>query len=363
MNLVYLSPVAWSSFAQRPHKFVEWFHQKTNGEVLWIEPYPTRLPKISDLTRLKLNQSRECSNIPSWISLVNTKSLPVEPIKSLSWINQKIWAGLFNEIDKFCLNKECIFVFGKPSRLAVSVMDRYLKYPSLYDAMDDFPAFYDGISQKSMERVQRQLVSKVDTLWSSSTHLKDYWETYHPNVILVNNGFDEGKIFLKKNGIKPEKVFGYVGTVAGWFDWDWVAELAKLRPTDEVHIHGPIYGSVPFDLPKNIKFFDQCDHSEAVKKMSSFDVGLIPFKCNQLTLSVDPIKYYEYKAVGVPVVATNFGEMRLRDKEQGVFISKSKQDIQTIIESSLNYKKDELILKSFLSNNSWKSRFDSTRLF
>lgn len=44
MQLVYLSPLPWDSFSQRPHQFVEWFHNKHGGEVLWIDPYPTRLP-------------------------------------------------------------------------------------------------------------------------------------------------------------------------------------------------------------------------------------------------------------------------------------------------------------------------------
>ena len=33
MQLVYFSPVPWASFAQRPHKFVEWFHARCGAIV------------------------------------------------------------------------------------------------------------------------------------------------------------------------------------------------------------------------------------------------------------------------------------------------------------------------------------------
>jgi hypothetical protein len=53
MRLIYLSPVAWNSHIQRPHQLVEWFHNETAGEVLWVDPYPTRLPLWRDLRAIR----------------------------------------------------------------------------------------------------------------------------------------------------------------------------------------------------------------------------------------------------------------------------------------------------------------------
>ena len=38
MQLVYFSPVPWASYAQRPHKFVEWFHARRVLKVRWVDP-------------------------------------------------------------------------------------------------------------------------------------------------------------------------------------------------------------------------------------------------------------------------------------------------------------------------------------
>ncbi len=52
--------------------------------------------------------------------------------------------------------------------------------------------------------------------------------------------------------------------------------------------------------------------------MAEFDVGLIPFKQNALTAAVDPIKYYEYRALALPVISTDFGEMHERGDLPGL---------------------------------------------
>ena len=52
MKLVYVSPLQYGSFSQRPHRFVEYFNNRTNGQTLRIEPYPGRFPRLSDFRLL-----------------------------------------------------------------------------------------------------------------------------------------------------------------------------------------------------------------------------------------------------------------------------------------------------------------------
>jgi hypothetical protein len=44
--------------------------------------------------------------------------------------------------------------------------------------------------------------------------------------------------------------------------------------------------------------------------VSSFDVGIIPFRINPLTEATNPVKVYEMLAAGLPVVATDLPELR-----------------------------------------------------
>ncbi|HUU89932.1 MAG TPA: glycosyltransferase [Phycisphaerae bacterium] len=49
-----------------------------------------------------------------------------------------------------------------------------------------------------------------------------------------------------------------------------------------------------------------------------FDVGLIPFKINELTKAVNPIKLREYLAAGLPVVSTPLPEVAAYDGLVGI---------------------------------------------
>lgn len=367
-GLVYLSPLPWSSFEQRPHKFVRWFHLRTGGKVLWIDPYPTRLPKLSDLKRFRMSENSP-TEVPEWLEVVRPNSLPIEPILGSGVINRLIWRNTLIKILEFSNSCNIIVALGKPSALANQVLDMLPGVLSLYDAMDDFPAFYAGISQRAMKAMMAReayLIEKATTLVVSSTTLYERWVKMRPDVKLIPNGLDIDtlpSVELRTPPSRPPYRFGYVGTIGAWFDWSWLIELAKSRPNDEFLIVGPILSGSPYEIPLNIKLKPACKHSEAVILMQTFDVGLIPFVCNKLTSSVDPIKYYEYRALGVPVLSTAFGEMLLRISEPGTFISESLGDVAELASQALHWTFTKNEIEDFAEASSWSSRFDTLELF
>lgn len=364
MNLVYLSPVPWSSFAQRPHKFVSWFHASTGGSVLWVDPYPTRFPCLSDFRRLGASPDRENDTNPNWLSVINPSALPIEPLPGSGLVNAIMWRSLLRDIDNFVRRKNYLLVIGKPSVLALTVLKRLKGCMSLYDAMDDFPAFYTGISRVAMRWREAKLVSHVDGIWASSSVIKHRWSRIGANVQLVQNGLDAATIpmFTGRHEPTSKKILGYVGSVATWFDWDWVIALAKVRSDDVVRLIGPVSCLIPTGLPNNIEMLPACSHQMAIEAMQKFDVGLIPFKNNILTASVDPIKYYEYRTIGLPIISTCFGEMAFRFDEAGTFISQGLQDIAGLVEKALQYSATNDSIQKFRDVNTWDYRFDNANI-
>lgn len=364
MNLVYLSPVPWDSFAQRPHKFVEWFQSRTGGQVLWLDPYPTRLPKLVDFRHRPTPLATKSKDSCEWISVARPTALPIEPLPGLSSINRFLWSAIFSQVRDFLKGNDSLIVAGKPSILASILLSEHSTTPSLYDAMDDFPAFYTGASRAMMKRREIQLIRKCGHIWVSSTRLHQRLSEIRPDLELVRNGL-EPTLFVEAAKTKTEegkKVFGYVGTIATWFDWAWVIKLANARPKDVVRLIGPISTPLPAQLPVNVELLPPCSHEDAIRAMNDFDVGIIPFKNNLLTASVDPIKYYEYRATGLPVISTDFGEMTLRHDSQGTFISSSVQDIEELAGRALLHRDRVEFVSSFVTANSWNERFDRTEL-
>lgn len=364
MRLTYLSPVPWASFSQRPHKFVEWFNRRTGDAVLWVDPYPTRFPSLSDFRRLKTKEDRQKGAPPPWLRVITPTAVPIEPLPGSGWLNALLWKRLFNELDAFASNHPTMLAIGKPSALGLAVLERFKGRRSVYDAMDDFPAFYSSFSRLAMRWREQQLVRRVSTVLASSTALKQRWSPSSTDVRLVHNGLDPNVLPPPKlnDATRTSMVLGYVGTIASWFDWDWIIKLAKARPADVVRLIGPVFTPVPSTLPQNIKILPPCNHQAALIAMQDFDVGLIPFKRNNLTASVDPIKYYEYRALGLAVISTGFGEMALRSDEEGVFISWGEQDISDLIQNAIYCRAGADYAHKFAEDNSWDKRFDEARI-
>lgn len=360
-NLIFISPVPWASFAQRPHKFVSWFHERHGGNVLWIEPYGTRFPVWSDLRRVRKVGRKEPANpVPDWLSVLHIPHCPIEPLPGSGWLNGFLWRSTVIDAVNFSSSGECMIAVGKPSVFALGLLKALPGTISIYDAMDDFPAFYSGISSIAMKRREKQVVAQVDKVWTSSTLLYERWLNVHNDVRLVRNGLDIDIITSIDPASKVSRrtVFGYLGTIGNWFDWEMIITLAKAVPEDVVRIIGPVHKPAPSTLPRNIELLPPCNHSKAIGQMARFDVGLIPFMKNVLTDSVDPIKYYEYRALGLPVLSSDFGEMRYRSHEKGVYLVSDLSGLEAAakeIRLGLTLKSIDI---AFAEANSWISRFD-----
>jgi glycosyltransferase involved in cell wall biosynthesis len=63
------------------------------------------------------------------------------------------------------------------------------------------------------------------------------------------------------------------------------------------------------DLP-NVRLLGHKAYSELPAYLNCFNVAVIPFKNNELTRGVNPVKLYEYLAAGKPVVSSDLPEVR-----------------------------------------------------
>ena len=364
MQLIYFSPVPFFSFTQRPHKYVQWFHERTGGNVLWVDPYPTRFPVWRDLqsSHKKLRShpgSIRVSSAPEWLTIASAPALPIEPLPGSGAINGFLWRRLHQQIDLFLKDGNCQIVVGKPSELALQVLDKYPDVFSIYDAMDDFPAFYQGFSRLSMARREQAVANRVSCVLVSSTMLAERFSRLGSRVVVALNACAiESLPFMHEKKQKPKQaVLGYVGTMGHWFDWKLVFSLARTHPSMRIRLIGPVYTAPPAGIPLNIELLPACDHACAIQWMQGFSVGLIPFIQNELTASVDPIKYYEYFALGLPVLSTRFGEMAFREGLPGVFLVDHQDNLTAHVEAALSYEYCMKDVNVFRTENSWNSRF------
>lgn len=317
MDLIYFSPVPWNSIAQRPHFFIKEAIKKGFDNIIWINPTPSRFPELTDLRRVLSPFEASSFDIPPQVQVISPRLIPIEPFNiGYKLLNKKKLDTIVTEIRSEIKHESRHIVIGKPCLLAEKVMSEIDFTSTSLDIMDDFPCFFSGLSKLSVGKTLERMIKQVDFCIYSSTSLGEKYSLAGLKSMLVLNACDEH--FLKnaqgreRNPSTDKLVFGYVGTVATWFDWDVVLNLSSQFPESEIHIVGPNYSSAPSSLPRNVKLFPAIEHSKVSEVIATFDYGLIPFKQSELTESVDPVKYYEYLAHKIPVISTPFGQMKYR---------------------------------------------------
>jgi glycosyltransferase involved in cell wall biosynthesis len=365
MRLIYLSPVPWHSFSQRPHELVRYFHARTGGRVLWVEPYPGRFPTLSDLlTPRPTSGGKEC-DIPAWLTMIQPRALPIEPLPFSTTINRLFWGEIESDVDRFA-GDSAVLGIGKPTTLALQLLQKKNFGASFYDAMDNYPAFYRGWSRLAMMNRERKVIKSVSTVLVSSSALEYRLRPQAGDVRLVMNACAADRLppiptsAVLGGGQRP--VIGYVGTIGSWFDWELVIALAKSSPKIEFLLIGPVYVRPPA-LPHNVRLEQALPHTEALRAMTQFNVGLIPFIRNALTACVDPIKYYEYRALGLPVLSSAFGEMAQRRRSDGVYLINRNGNMAELLSQALAGCTTAEHTAHFRMNNSWESRFDRAGIF
>lgn len=293
---------------------MEWAHTRFDCQVLWVEPYPIRLPRLSDAKRLlhrfkadkKQLQALAWKNAP-WLQVLQPPSLPLEPLPGGAAVCSWIQHSLRQHLQELLEDAQTWLTIGRPSGMALTLCQKQQGNRVLYDVMDDMAQFNRGISREWVEHTHQQLTQQVETVWGSSQRIvqKLSAATRHP-PILVRNGVNLSMVSsLEQRTTSTAKpllryqqslIIGYVGTLAAWFDWAILIRLAKALPKAQFHIYGPLEGIHPPDLPSNVELRGPIAHESISGLMRTWHAGLIPFLKNELTQSVDPVKYYEYRA-------------------------------------------------------------------
>ncbi|HEY0742379.1 MAG TPA: glycosyltransferase [Chryseosolibacter sp.] len=105
------------------------------------------------------------------------------------------------------------------------------------------------------------------------------------------------------------KVLGYFGNIERRTDFNLLASVVEQLQDWHLVMAGPYdLTYVPENFLKHprIHFPGSFTHEEAPSVIKRFDIAIIPFKCDEVSNGIYPLKLYEYLAAGKPVVSTNF---------------------------------------------------------
>jgi glycosyltransferase involved in cell wall biosynthesis len=293
----------------------------TRNRVLWVNSIGMRRPTASgrDLRRLFFKLRRAltgCVEVEPNLFVINPLVLPLPGVGIAERLNAAV---LSVQLRRLCrrlgMTRPILWTFlPYVNRLVGRLGERMV----IYHCVDDYAEF-TGVPREALRLMEEDVARRAQIVFTSSEQLCSERRALNPNTHFISHGVDvthfskaldpATSVPQDMRGL-PRPVIGFFGLVADWVDLNLVAEAARLRPDWRFVLVGRtvVDTKVVKGLP-NVCLLGQRPYESLPAYCRAFDVGVIPFRINTLTVRANPLKLREYLAAGLPVVATPLPEV------------------------------------------------------
>lgn len=339
--------------------------------VIWVETIGLRMPKLN-----LYDFRRAVNKVSGWLSSdkVQTDALPknlhiVDPVQIP--YNQVGIIRIFNRNSIIRKLAKFQAVGGRRKRVIITtwpflgnIIGCLNESLSIYYRVDDFSEF-PGVNKSAIRKLEDELISTVDIVIATAENLTKVKKKAE-HVKYLPHGVDyehfsgrNSNVGIDASMIKsiPSPRIGFFGLLNSWVDFELLSRVARSRRDWSFIIIGPSQLSQS-DLPNlsNMHFLGPVKYEELPLYAKFFDCAIIPFKVNELTQSVNPLKLMEYFSLGLPVVSTPINEVVKFRKD--VSIASGHKGFEGAIEAALKNDNPEAqnSRRLIAMENSWKKK-------
>lgn len=201
-----------------------------------------------------------------------------------------------------------------------------------YDCIDDVALYAGHASLERFLEYERRLVECSDAVFVTAASLEERLRRIDAAkpVFRLPNGvdFEWFQQHVSRRSTPedirtiPRPIVGYMGSIADWMDYDLVARMADRRPDVSFVFVGPVdypKRAIRLERSSNVYWLGKKEYQDVPVYIGSFDVCWIPFLGGRIVQHTNPIKLYEYFALGKPVVTTPMAEVEPYRMERLVY--------------------------------------------
>ena len=197
----------------------------------------------------------------------------------------------------------------------------------IYHVVDEYSAYPTLTAEQAAQQKQldHALTARADLVFCTARSLVEARRPINPNTHYMPNAVDYRAFqqMLADPSLQPpagmtdlpRPILGVIGGINAKLDLTLLAELAERRPDWSLALVGPLsYGLDDGEVTRlralrNVHFLGPVPPERVPATIAACDVCLIPYRLNEQTRHVNPLKVYEYLAAGKPVVGTALPEL------------------------------------------------------
>lgn len=290
------------------------------NRILWVNSLHNRRPRVS-----RKDASRVWQKLQEFfrgVEAVEPNIWQITPLY-LPWLGSALMRSinaallrwqLLGAMRRLGLRDPITWTFAPTSGDIAGTLGEQLV---VYHCVDQFAAFGDAAAE--IRNAEERLIRNADVVLASSVPLMENKRPWNSNVHLALHGVDYEHFcraadaqtaMARELASLPRPVLGFHGLIADWVDLPLLADLARLRPNWSIVLVGrPDTDISSIQGIPNVHLLGHRPYEELPNYLRGFDVALLPFVKNELTISANPLKLREYLAAGLPVVATPIPEV------------------------------------------------------
>lgn len=294
-----------------------WKYPRKFWTGVWLTRVQIETPRLRVITPRMLSHEMIASRIPG-MTRVNRALIRTQLVrfidshfprvqKVIHWLYHPVQTWVTGAVDHSGIVYECYDEYSRTP----------LGKPALWDA-----------------KAEDRLLQMSDITFATSRALVESRRRVGNRVLFLPNGvassfFATPLIAADAIDAIPRPRIGCLGTVRELLDFTLLEEIFSRNPEWNLVFIGPVHPKASIHSIaklKNVHFLGQRQYNSLPGVLKRLDVGLIPHADNEYTRAVNPMRLYEYGAVGLPVVSTPLPEVQrfagvitIAPAESGVF--------------------------------------------
>ena len=377
-DIIYFGPGKWEGMWRNRHQLMSRFAPQ--NRVIYVEPIFTihKLRKqlrqgyrgISEIWHdaRHAGVTRAAENLYIYHSPAYIPISGRFPLDKITWW---VWNLLFKQTMKRLGFIRPIIWLSRPEMSCF--IGNFNEKLIIYHVVDEYLSYgeMDVERRAKLEKLEQQVLEKADLVIVVSEKLHATKSVFNKHTYLVPNGVDYAsysKALTDDTPMPsdisqlPKPVIGYSGLISRRLDLGLIGYIAKSHTEWSLVLIGEVNdGGCESELNrlremKNVYFLGIKEITQVPHYVRVFDVCIVPYKLNEQTENLSPLKLYDFMAMGKEIVTTDFPIAR--EFKDILHIAESNDSFVNCIKEALAEKDEALFTKrrQIAAQNTWEDR-------